>query len=245
MPAHSTCLAILPTYNERENIDGLLTELRQIDPDLHVLVVDDTSPDGTGDIVAERAAHDPRIGVLRRSCKLGLGSAYLAGFAYATAHDFALGLTMDADFSHAPEAVPAILQAAAAGADLVLGSRYVAGGRVTGWGPGRRWLSRYANRFARFVLRLEPRDCTGGYRCYSRALMLDLLQQPIRSTGYSAQIELLFQIQRAGGRIVEVPIHFRNRTAGQSKISSLEIYRALVTVLRLRFRPGPRREIAR
>jgi glycosyltransferase involved in cell wall biosynthesis len=238
MPARTTRLAILPTYNERENIDRLLSELRQVDPELHLLVIDDASPDGTGDIVAGRAAHDPRIGLLRRSRKLGLGSAYVAGFAYAMAHDFSLGLTMDADFSHGPEAVPAIVRAAASGADLVLGSRYVAGGMVTGWGPGRRWLSRYANRFARFVLRLNPLDCTGGYRCYSRAVMLDLLQHSIRSTGYSAQIELLFQIQRRGGRIVEVPIHFRNRTAGRSKISSQEIYKALWTVLRLRLWPG-------
>jgi glycosyltransferase involved in cell wall biosynthesis len=231
-------LVIVPTYNERENIDRLLTELRQVDPELHLLVIDDASPDGTGDIVAGRAAHDPQIGLLRRPRKLGLGSAYVDGFAYAMAHDFSLGVTMDADFSHDPEAIPAIVQAAASGADLVLGSRYTKGGLVTGWGPGRRWLSRYANRFARFVLRLNPQDCTGGYRCYSSAVMLDLLQRRIRSTGYSAQIELLFQIQRRGLRIVEVPIHFRNRTAGQSKISSQEIYRALWTVLRLRLSPG-------
>jgi glycosyltransferase involved in cell wall biosynthesis len=237
-------LVIVPTYNERENIDRLLTELRRVDPTLTILVIDDTSPDCTGEVVAERAIDDPNIRLLRRPQKLGLGTACIAGFDYALHHGFDLALTMDADFSHAPEAVPSLVTAAQAGADLVLGSRYVEGGMVTGWGPGRRWLSRYANRFARFVLRLNPRDCTGGYRCYSRAVMLDSLHHPLRSTGYSAQIELLFQIQRAGGRIVEVPIHFRNRTAGRSKISSLEIYRALLTVLRLRFLPGPRYESA-
>jgi dolichol-phosphate mannosyltransferase len=245
MPTHTTRLAILPTYNERENIDRLLTELRQVDPELHLLVIDDSSPDGTGELVARRAIDDPNIRLLRRPQKLGLGTACMAGFDHALRHGFDLALTMDADFSHAPEVIPLLVTAAQNGADVVLGSRYVPGGRVSGWGAGRRLLSRYANRFARFVLQLTPQDCTGAFRCYTRAVMLDLLRHSIRSTGYSAQIELLFQIQRAGGRIVEVPIHFRNRTAGKSKISTLEIYRALVTVLRLRILPGSRGEIAR
>ncbi len=232
-------LMIIPTYNERENIDRLLTELRAADEGLSILVVDDASPDGTAQLVRTRSKADPRIQVVERQGKLGLGTAYIAGFEHAVRQDFALALTMDADFSHPPSAVPRLVAAVRSGADLAIGSRYIPGGGISGWGLGRLLLSRFANAFVRLVLRLKPHDCTAGYRCYTQALVKELLQNPIRSSGYSAVLEMLFQVQRRGRRIVEVPIHFRDRTAGESKISADELLRALLTVLRLRFRPGP------
>jgi glycosyltransferase involved in cell wall biosynthesis len=231
-------LMIVPTYNERDNIDRLLTDLRAADPELAILVVDDASPDGTAQLVRTRGRADPRISVLERPSKLGLGTAYLAGFEYAVGHGFDLALTMDADFSHPPSAVPGLVAAVRAGADLAIGSRYVPGGGISGWGLGRRLLSRFANTFVRLVLQLKPHDCTAGYRCYTRAVVVDLLRNPIRSSGYSALLELLFQVQRGGRQISEVPIHFRDRTAGESKISTKELFRALLTVLRLRLNPG-------
>jgi len=240
MPDAPTRLMIVPTYNERDNIDRLLSELRAADPELSILVVDDASPDGTAQIVRTRSRSDPRIQVLERPGKLGLGTAYLAGFAHAVKHGFELALTMDADFSHPPSAVPRLITAVRDGADLAIGSRYVPGGGISGWSPGRRLLSRFANAFVRIILRLQAHDCTAGYRCYRREVVKHLLRDPIRSSGYSALLELLLQVQRRGARIVEIPIHFQDRTAGESKITGREIFRALLTVLRLRVRPGPR-----
>lgn len=231
-------LVVVATYNERENIEPLLTQVLAQAGGCQVLVVDDNSPDGTGDAARELAAADGRIKVLGRARKLGLGTAYLAGFIYAREHGFERMMTMDADFSHHPQHLPSILaRASEPGVDVVIGSRYVKGGGVVGWGVYRRVLSFGANTLARTMLRLRPHDCTGAYRCYSRQVVEELALNPVVSHGYSALIEIVWQCQRSGYRIEEVPITFADRQLGESKVSRLEIMRGLTTVLRLRFRP--------
>lgn len=230
-------LVVLPTYNERENIEALLTEILANAPGVRVLVIDDNSPDGTAGLAQEVAGRDPRVSVLTRPAKLGLGTAYVAGFERALQDGYRFVLTMDADFSHHPRHLPAILtEAARPGVDMVIGSRYVRGGGVVGWGFSRRFLSFGANTFARTTLGLTPHDCTGAYRCYSRRILEDLEFASVRSHGYSALIELLWHFRKAGHHIHEVPITFADRVLGESKISRSEITRGLTTVLRLRFR---------
>ena len=230
-------LVVLPTYNERENIEALVTQVLSNAPGAHVLVVDDSSPDGTADLAQAMAAHDDRVEVLRRPGKLGLGTAYVAGFHWALDRGYEYVVTMDADFSHHPRHLPAIFaEAGKPGVDMVIGSRYVRGGGVVGWGFSRRFLSFGANTFARTTLRLTPHDCTGAYRCYSRRILEALDFDSVRSHGYSALIELLWHFRRAGHHIHEVPITFADRELGQSKISRSEITKGLTTVLRLRFR---------
>ena len=168
-----------------------------------------------------------------RPGKLGLGTAYMAGFAFALQHDYSRALTMDADFSHPPERVPALIKAVDDGADLAIGSRYIAGGAIEGWAISRRILSATANIVARQALRLRTRDCTGGFRCYSLRSMQFLVPRPLRSSGYSALIELLTRCERADLSIKEIPITFTDRTHGRSKISRQEIFRAMLTVARL------------
>ena len=232
-------LVVVATYNERENIEPLLTQVLAQAPGCRVLVVDDNSPDGTGEIARELAAHDARVEVLGRERKLGLGTAYLAGFQYAREKGFDRMMTMDADFSHHPRHLPSLLaRALEPGVDVVIGSRYVKGGGVIGWGVYRRVLSFGANTLARTLLRLRPHDCTGAYRCYSRVVVDDLALNPVLSHGYSALIEVIWQCQRSGYRIEEVPITFVDRELGESKVSRLEIMRGFTTVLRLRFRPS-------
>jgi dolichol-phosphate mannosyltransferase len=217
----------------------LLDDILTFAPAAHVLVVDDSSPDGTADLAEARAAADPRIKVLKRPGKLGLGTAYVAGFEAALAADYQFVQTMDADFSHHPRYLPAILaEAAKPGVDMVIGSRYVHGGGVEGWDMRRKALSFGANTFARTLLRITPHDCTGAYRCYSRRILEELDLSSVRSHGYSALIELLWHFRKAGHKIHEVPIIFTDRRHGFSKISRSEITRGLTTVLRLRFRRG-------
>ena len=198
-----------------------------------MLVIDDASPDGTGELVRNQMLKDARLEIMSRPGKLGLGTAYMAGFAYGLQHGYASVLTMDSDFSHPPERIPALIAAVDAGAHLSVGSRYVPGGAIQGWAPGRRVLSGTANFVARQLLRLHTHDCTGGFRCYSLRALQFLVTQPLRSSGYSALVELLTRCERAGLTIVELPITFTDRTVGQSKISRQEIFRAMVTVLRL------------
>lgn len=230
-------LVVLPTFNERENIEALVTEILANAPGCHVLVIDDSSPDGTADLALAMADRDRRIQVLRRPDKLGLGTAYVAGFERAVADGYDYVMTMDADFSHHPRHLPAILaEARKPEVDMVIGSRYVRGGGVVGWGLSRRLLSFGANSFARTTLRLTPHDCTGAYRCYSRRILEDLDFRTVKSHGYSALIELLWHFRKAGHKIHEIPITFADRELGQSKISRSEITRGLTTVLRLRFR---------
>jgi len=239
-------LVVIATYNERENIGPLVTEVLEYAPGSKVLVVDDNSPDGTGEEVRRMALADGRVKLLERPAKLGLGTAYLAGFREAVAGGFDRMLTMDADFSHHPQHLPAILdRAAQPGVDVVIGSRYVPGGGVVGWPIHRRVLSFGANTFARLLLGLKPHDCTGAYRCYSRQVVEALEQGSVVSHGYSSLLELVWRCQHAGFVIAEVPITFADRELGESKVSRSEIFRGLTTVLRLRFRPprtSPRRD---
>jgi glycosyltransferase involved in cell wall biosynthesis len=231
----ATCV-VLPTFNEVENLERLAGELLGLPHNLAVLVVDDNSPDGTGALADRlRAAQPGRVGVIHRSGKLGLGTAYLAGFRRALGAGAKAVLTMDADFSHHPRHIPA-MAAGLAGADLVIGSRYVPGGRVVDSPVTRRMLSRGANLTAHALLGLKARDVTAGFRLYRREVLLSLPLDRIFSSGYSFLIELLYLVERRGWRVAEVPIEFRDRALGQSKISRGEIARALYTVARLSYR---------
>jgi dolichol-phosphate mannosyltransferase len=232
-------LMIVPTYNERENLRELVSQLRALSGDIHVLIVDDNSPDGTGAMGDELAAQDAGVAVLHRAGKLGLGTAYKAGFAYGLARHYQYICTMDADFSHNPASLPTLLDKAAAGYDLVVGSRYVPGGGVVGWPAGRKLLSSVANRLAHLFLGISARDCTAGFRCYRRAVLETIPLDSIFSGGYSFLVEMAFLCDAAGFRIGEVPITFVNRTQGNSKISKIEIYKAFYTLLRLRTRALP------
>ena len=221
---------VLPTYNEAVNLQLLLPALLQLP--VNVCIVDDASPDGTGRIADEWAAREPLIHVLHREGKLGLGTAYIAGFKHALAHDADAVMTMDADFPHHPRYIPAML-AAIDHADLVIGSRYVPGGDVL-YPLHRRLLSRTANIAARIGLGLKPHDCTAGFRLYRADLLRAIPLDAIRSSGYSWLTEMLTAIHAIPNvRIAEVPIIFADREYGQSKISSNEIYRGMRTVLRL------------
>jgi dolichol-phosphate mannosyltransferase len=226
-------LICIPTYNEAGNILALVSQVHDAAPQAEVLVIDDSSPDGTGDLVREQMLKDARLEIMARPGKLGLGTAYMAGFAYGLQHGYASVLTMDSDFSHPPERIPALLKAVDDGAHLSVGSRYVRGGAIRGWAISRRILSATANFVARQLLRLRTRDCTGGFRCYSQRALQFLVTRPMRSSGYSALVELLTRCERGGLVIVEVPITFTERAHGRSKISRQEIFRAMLTVLRL------------
>jgi dolichol-phosphate mannosyltransferase len=226
-------LVCIPTYNEASNILLLVERVHEAAPNADVLVIDDASPDGTGDLVRDRMLKDARLEIMARPAKLGLGTAYMAGFAFGLQHGYASVLTMDADFSHPPDRIPALMAAVDGGAHLSVGSRYVLGGAIQGWAVGRRVLSASANFVARQLLRLHTHDCTGGFRCYSLRALQFLVTQPLRSSGYSALIELLTRCERAGLTIVELPITFSDRTRGRSKISQQEIFRAMITVARL------------
>ena len=223
-------LVVIPTYNEAENIVPLACEVLAQDPSLAVLVVDDGSPDGTGRLVAEAAGAEPRLRLLARSGKLGLGTAYRAGFRHGLENGYDLVVTMDGDGSHAPQVLPALLEAARV-SDLVIGSRYVPGGGIRNWPPHRRALSAFANFYTRTLLRLDVRDCTSGYRAYTRRVLEAVQPFDIRSSGYSFLEEILYRIARADFRISEVPIQFQDRARGASKIDQREIYRAAWHVL--------------
>jgi dolichol-phosphate mannosyltransferase len=231
-------LVVLPTYNEAENVLGLAAEVLAADPSLEILVVDDASPDGTGELVAEAARHEPRLSLLRRPGKLGLGTAYLAGFRHGLERGYERVLTMDCDRSHNPRHIPSLL-AAMERADCAIGSRYVPGGAIRNWPWHRRALSAFANLYARTLLRLPVRDVTSGFRCYAREVLATVDPFSIRASGYSFLEEMALRVHRAGFRIAEVPIVFEQRTLGVSKIDSSEIYRAAWHVLAAALRPAP------
>ena len=227
-------LTVVPTYNERENLARLVARLRALPGDIHVLIVDDNSPDGTGAIADAIAACDPGVHVLHRAGKLGLGTAYRAGFRNGLARGYDFLCTMDADFSHNPQSLPFLIDKAASGYDLVIGSRYVRGGTVVGSPPLRKFISYAANALAHIVLDVTARDCTAGFRCYRRQVLETIDLDAVFSSGYSFLVEMAFLVERAGFRTGEVPITFVNRTEGASKISKLEIYKAMYTIARLR-----------
>jgi dolichol-phosphate mannosyltransferase len=230
--SRETLLVAIPTYNERENIDSLLTQVLGLHPAAHVLVVDDNSPDGTGDAVAALAHRDLRIHLLRRGAKQGIGSAYRAAFAWALERDYGLVVVMDADGSHDPREVQRLLDAART-ADVVVGSRYIPGGRIENWPLSRLVLSWGANRLARLMVGRDARDWTSGFKCYRREMLAALPFDRITSEGYSFQVEILFHCVRAGWRLREVPITFVDRRLGQTKMSRREISQAVVTLLRI------------
>ena len=229
---HVQAAMIVPTYNEIDNLEPLVRQLLDLQAGLAIIVVDDNSPDGTGKLADRLAAEHDQVQVIHRPGKLGLGTAYRAGFAQAIALGAPLVMTMDADFSHHPRYVPAML-AKAQECDLVIGSRYVAGGGAEQCTLWRIALSRGANLFAKVMLGLEAHDCTAGFRCYRREVLERIDLDRILSEGYSFLIEMLYRVQRAGFRVGEVPICFRNRRHGASKISRAEIARAMATVMRL------------
>ncbi|HEV7212162.1 MAG TPA: polyprenol monophosphomannose synthase [Blastococcus sp.] len=222
-------LVIVPTYNEAENLAPILDRLHASVPAAHALVVDDGSPDGTGDLADAIAERDERVHVLHRTAKSGLGPAYVAGFRWAREHGYDVVVEMDADGSHAPEQLPLLL-AALDDADLVLGSRYVAGGSVADWPVHRLLLSRAGNRYTRWALRLPLSDATGGYRA-ARAELIDRLPfDDVASQGYCFQVDWAWRAVRAGARVAEVPITFTERAFGRSKMSGSIVGEALVRV---------------
>lgn len=225
---------IVPTYNEKENLASLVTLLLALPVAPEVIVVDDNSPDGTGALADRLAAENPgRVYVIHRPGKLGLGTAYIAGFHYAIAAQRDLIVTMDADFSHPPDRIPAMVAKVAEGYDLVIGSRYIPGGAAVECTLPRKLLSWGANTFARTLLGLKAHDTTAGFRCYRRAVLESIALDDIFSSGYSFLIEMLYKVQRQGWAVGEVPIVFQNRQQGVSKISRAEILKALGTVVRL------------
>lgn len=228
-------LVIVPTYNERENITRLIDAVLYQDPSIDVLVIDDGSPDGTGQLADEIAAINPRVNVIHRASKMGLGTAYLAGFKWALQRSYAYILEMDADFSHDPAHLPQFLTSIQ-DADLVLGSRYREG-RVTvvNWPVARLLLSYFANVYARIVTGLQLYDATGGFKCFRRSVLEAINLDDVRSNGYAFQIEMSFRAWRRGFRIVEIPIVFVDRTEGVSKMSKRIVREAIWMVWRLRW----------
>lgn len=228
-------LVIVPTYNERENITRLIGSILQQDDRLDILIVDDGSPDGTGEIVEGLIQHEPRLHILKRPRKMGLGTAYIAGFRWALEQEYDLVFEMDADFSHDPAHLPQFLRAVE-GADLVLGSRY-RNGKVTvvNWPIKRLLLSYFANVYARVVTGLPVWDATGGFKCFRRKVLEAIDLTHVRSNGYAFQIEMSFRAWRKHFKIVEIPIVFVDRTEGQSKMSGSIVREAIWMVWRLRF----------
>lgn len=212
-------VAVVPTYDEVDNLAELVERLRASVPELGIVVVDDASRDGTAELARRLAADLGDIEVIERPSKLGLGSAYRAGFRHAIDHGAEICVQLDADLSHDPAVLPALLANIEHGADLAIGSRYVPGGRTVDWPWRRRWLSRWANRYAAGVLGLAVNDATAGYRAYRSSLLEAMAFETVAAEGYGFQIEMTHRLVRAGGRVVEFPIEFRDRQAGLSKMS--------------------------
>lgn len=225
---------VIPTYNERENLPILLAGIRRIEKPLDVIVVDDNSPDGTGDTADSLAACDGRMRVIHRPGKLGLGTAQIAGFEAALPAADAV-VTMDADLSHDPAHIPALIDRVENGSDLAIGSRYISDGSVD-FKMWRRVLSAGGNLFAAALLGLRTRDNTSGFRCYRRDALEKIIAEPFTADGYSFLMEILYRAKRAGLNLSEAPIHYADRRFGETKVSTAEIYHALGTVCRLRFR---------
>jgi dolichol-phosphate mannosyltransferase len=240
---------VLPTYDEAENLSGISEAILAALPGARLLVVDDSSPDGTGDIADALAAQNPHISVKHRAGKEGLGKAYIDGFGVALEGGAAHVIQMDADWSHSPDYLPALVAPLEQGADLVIGSRYTRGGGVRDWGILRRIVSRGGSIFAKFVLRLGPSDLTGGFKAWRRAALEAVEWDRVHSGGYVFQIETTYLATRAGARVSEVPIVFKDREVGTSKMSKSIIVEALMVVLQLRWEElrgrGPTRKMDR
>jgi dolichol-phosphate mannosyltransferase len=234
-------LVVVPTYNERENIERLCRSILSQGRGIEVLVVDDNSPDGTGQAALRLERSTGRVHLLSRPGKLGLGTATIAGYRWALERDYERVITMDADFSHPPSAIPRMLEASLQ-ADVVIGSRYAPGGGHKDWPRRRVLLSALSNLVARSALRLEPADCTGAFRCVRRSVLEGISFENIVSRGYSFQEEMLWHCAGRGLRFAEVPILFVDRSQGSSKISLREVYGGIATVLRLLFTPEGRRK---
>lgn len=236
----SNVLIVVPTYNERDNIGPLAEAVLRILPEAHLLFVDDNSPDGTGQLADELAGREPRIHVLHRTHKQGLGRAYIAGFKWGLERGYEFLFEMDADFSHSPSDLPRFLEAAQT-ADLVLGSRYVGGIRVINWPLSRLMLSKAAALYVRWITGMPFSDPTGGFKCYRRAVLEAIPLDKVRSTGYSFQIEMTHYAWRLGFKIVEIPVVFEERRSGQSKMSGGIVNEALWLVWGILIRSGFRR----
>jgi dolichol-phosphate mannosyltransferase len=219
-------LVVIPTYNERDNVEAIVERVTASVAEANVLIVDDHSPDGTGKIADEIAAADPRVHVLHRTAKAGLGGAYIAGFGWGLEHGFEVLVEMDADGSHAPEQLSRLL-VALRDADLVIGSRWVPGGTVVNWPKSRELLSRGGNLYTRIALGIDLRDATGGYRAYRRAVLEEIDYRSVVSEGYCFQVDLAWRAARGGFRVVEVPITFAERERGESKMSGSIVREAL------------------
>ena len=234
-------LVVMPTYNERDNARLVLPAVRAAVPDADVLVVDDTSPDGTAEVAARLAAELGSIEVLRRPTKEGLGSAYRAGFEYALDHGYDVVVSMDVDLSHDPGVLPELLRLIDAGADAVIGSRYVPGGATVDWPLHRRALSRWGNRYTSFVLRLQVRDCTSGFRAYRASALKEIDPGSTGAEGYAFLTELVRRLVRADLRVMETPIVFRDRRHGVSKMSGRIVAESMWLVTTWALRDAVRR----
>lgn len=223
-------LVVLPTYNEAENILDVLGRVREATPESDVLVVDDGSPDGTGDLAEKWGAEHGGLQVLRRTEKSGLGSAYRAGFTLGLEQGYEILIEMDSDLQHDPAMLPALIHAVEDGADLAIGSRYVPGGKVPGWKLSRRMISQAGNLYAGIVLGMHVRDATAGFRAYAATALAQMDLSTIKADGYGFQIEMAYTVDTNGGRIVEVPITFGERSRGTSKMSSNIVFEALALV---------------
>jgi dolichol-phosphate mannosyltransferase len=239
-PPAAKTLVMTATYNEIENLPRLVEEIFHYAPQIHFLAIDDNSPDGTGRWCDDQAAKDPRIHCLHRSGKLGLGTAIIAGMKYAIEHGYEYVLNMDADFSHHPRYLPAMIAGMeppkGPPVDVTIGSRYIPGGGTEGWPLKRKLMSRAVNLYARWLLWLKPKDVSGGYRCYRVSKLAELPFDQIRSRGYSFQEEVLWLLRRRGARFAETPIIFADRERGQSKINRDEAWAAMRIILQLGLR---------
>jgi dolichol-phosphate mannosyltransferase len=231
----SLALVIIPTYNERENLEAITSAVLAKEPRADILVVDDNSPDGTGQLADELATKNPRVKVLHRALKEGLGRAYLAAFAWGLERGYQLLIEMDADFSHDPKYLPALIDAALGGADLVVGSRYVAGGGTVNWGLARRLISKGGSLYARSILGVSIRDLTAGFKCFNRRVLEALELDRIHASGYAFQIELTYRTLKKGFTVKEVPIVFEDRRVGKSKMSRKIFLEGMTTVWKIKF----------
>ena len=235
LPGVERILICVPTYSERENLPPIVAAVHNALPEADLLVIDDNSPDGTGRIADDLAKSDLRVKVLHQEGKLGLGTAYIAGFQYGLTHGYDYLFEMDCDFSHDPKYLPRLLAAAKAGADLVIGSRYVPGGGTENWGLLRKCISRGGSLYARTILGVDIRDLTGGFKCFRRRVLEQISLVALRTQGYGFQIEMTYRALKAGFRIVEIPIVFVDRRVGQSKMSKAIFLEAMKVVWALRF----------